>query len=207
MYTPDSSEDEDEASDHGTLLECSIDCLMDLIPTMEQSLAHLQSGGIQTKVSSRVPFSVSELALPWVQNVSDKFTNADNALIERLGEANWQRYMTLRAMTEQRNQSLGIADVVADNIRAIQIFQTAPQSIFKPLSLFHDSGLGSSVPTLPRYAVSAASHTSFLSSLADDGTLALRVPPTPVEVDLGNPFQCEICGHLLSNIKNRVDWK
>ena len=180
---------------------------MDLIPTMEQSLAHLQSGGIQTKTTSRVPFSVSELALPWVQNVSDKFTSADNALVERLGEANWQRYMTLRARMEQKIQSLDIVDLVADNIPAVQIFQTVPQSIFKPLSLFHDSGLGSSVPTLPRYAVSAASHTSFLSSLADDSALALRVPPTPVEVGLGDPFKCEICGHLLSNIKNRVDWK
>ncbi|MCJ1439356.1 hypothetical protein MMC27_008748 [Xylographa pallens] len=207
IYTAESSEDEDEGSDYGTLLECSIDCLMDLIPTMEQSLTHLQSGGIKTKTTSRVPFSVSELALPWVQNVSDKFTSADNALVERLGEANWQRYMTLRARTEHNIQSLDIGDVVVDNIPAVQIFQTAPQSIFKPLSLFHDSGLGSSVPTLPRYAVSAASHTSFLSSLADDTALALRVPPTPVEVELGDPFKCEICGHLLSNIKNRVDWK
>ncbi|MCJ1393645.1 hypothetical protein MMC18_006520 [Xylographa bjoerkii] len=207
IYTPESSEDEDEGSDYGTLLECHIDCLMDLIPTMEQSLAHLQSGGIQTKTPSRVPFLVSELALPWVQNVSDKFTSADNALIKRLGEANWQRYMTLRARTEQKIQSLDIDDGVAHNFPAVQIFQTAPQSIFKPLSLFHDSGMGSSVPTLPRYASSAASHTSFLSSLADDSALSLRVPPTPVEVDSGDPFKCEICGHVLSNIKNRVDWK
>ncbi|MCJ1379558.1 hypothetical protein MMC17_002659 [Xylographa soralifera] len=209
IYTPESSEDEDEdaGSDYGTLLECSIDCLMDLIPTMEQSLAHLQFGGIKTEISSRVPFSVSELALPWVQNVSDKFTSADNTLVERLGEANWQRYMTLRARTEQKHQYLDINEVVANNIPAAQIFQRAPQSIFKPLSLFHDSGLGSSVPTLPRYAVSAASHTSFISSVADDSAFALRVPPTPGEVDSGDPFKCEICGHLLSNIKNRVDWK
>ncbi|MCJ1285845.1 hypothetical protein MMC26_005187 [Xylographa opegraphella] len=207
MYTPETSEDEDESSDSGTLLECSIDCLMDLIPTMEQSLAHIQSRGIQTKTSSRVPFSVSELALPWVRNVSDKFTSADTALVERLGEANWQRYMTLRARTEQRIQSLDIRNVATDNIPMVQIFPTAPQSTFKPLSLFHDSGLGSSVPTLPRYTMSTASHTSFLSSVAGDSALALRVPPTPVEVALGNPFECDICGHLLSNIKNRVDWK
>ncbi|MCJ1402972.1 hypothetical protein MMC11_006194 [Xylographa trunciseda] len=205
--TSESSEDEEDGSDHDTLLECHIECLMDLVPTMEQSLARLRSGGIQAPTSTRVPFLVSDLALPWVQNVSDKFGSADQALIERLGEANWQRYMTLRARTEQMVQSLDIEEGVAEDFPVVQIFQTVPHSVFKPHSLFHDSGMGSSVPTLPRYAMSVASHTSFLSSLVDDGALALQVPPTPVEVDLGKPFRCEICGHLLSNIKNRVDWK
>ncbi|MCJ1251512.1 hypothetical protein MMC30_008746 [Trapelia coarctata] len=185
-----------------------VDCLMDLVPSMEGSLTHVQSAKNHHVAPVRVPFTVSDLARPWVQNVSDKFERADRALVERLGESNWQRFVTIRARSEHI-ASIGNSDVgTVEVISLVNPFEQTPKSIFTPLSLFHDSGLGSSVPTaMLRYAASVTSHTSFVSSIAADGTSGLRVPPTPKEVNVGESFRCEICGHRLFNIKSRVDWK
>jgi len=198
---------DDEEPDKVESLSFSVGCLMDLLPSMEGSLTHLQMIKSHPAAPIRAPFSVSEPAHPFVQNISDKFERADTCLVERLGESNWQRFVTIRARTKQFVCKQEQDAEVIEELSPVTLFKQAPQSMFTPLSLFHDSGLGSSVPTIRPYAASAASHTSFVSSLATDGNSALRVPPTPREVQAGEPFTCEICGHRLVNIKNRVDWK
>ena len=219
MFANSSLNSDSEASDDDNLdssdhIIDAVGCLMDLLPTIEQNLLHLQSINARATAPIRIPFSVSELARPWVQNISDKFEHAESALVERLGESNWQRFETVRARMNQimqRMDSEAGGDIKADIVMgtaASVVFEKPPQSLFMPVSLFYDSGLGSSVPTLPFYAVSNASHTSsFASSLANDSLSSLRVPPTPEAVGLGEPFRCEICGHTLFNIKNRIDWK
>ena len=194
---------DDEEPDIVESLSFHVGCLMELVPSMEGSLAHLHVVKSHSAAPIRAPFSVSGPARPFVQNISDKFEQADNRLIERLGESNWQRFVTIRARMDQISCK---TDPDAE-VSPMKLFAQAPQSLFTPLSLFQDSGLGSSVPTIRCYATSAASHTSFVSSVATDGTSALRVPSTPKEVQMGEPFRCEICGHRLVNIKNRVDWK
>ena len=206
-----SDDDDLDTSDH---ISDAVDCLMDLLPTIEQSLMYLESTSIHSTAPVRTPFSISEPARPWVQNISDKFEHADSALVERLGESNWQRFETVRARMNQIVQTMDseagedVKTGMVMNTAATVVFEKPPQSLFIPVSLFYDSGLGSSVPTVSRYAVSNVSHTSsFASSLANDSLSSVRVPPTPEAVSLGKSFQCEICGHYLFNIKNRVDWK
>lgn len=80
-------------------------------------------------------------------------------------------------------------------------------SVFQPETLFHDSGIATTVASHSQYAQTEASHTSFVSSLAEQETGKLRVPPTPLEVGTGEPFRCHLCGFLQSKIKNRIDWK
>lgn len=77
-----------------------------------------------------------------------------------------------------------------------------PCSAFYPA--FHDSGIGTSVPAHTQYA---ESHTAFNSSITEREEGRLRVPREPAEVDAGIPFQCCLCGDILSSIRNRVDWK
>ena len=192
-------------------LQCDVDCLMDLVPAMEQTLSHLDAAAQRNHSSHGVVFAVSEAARPWVSNVSDKFDKADTKLVERLGESNWQRYLTVRARMNQIASAP--KDILAPHFEKIPVqavFKESPQSMFRPLSMFHDSGLGSSIPSAPapsHYAQSVASHTSFITSLVEAEDSSRRVPPTPAEVGSGKPFQCEICGHQLFNIKNRIDWK
>ncbi|KAL9118833.1 MAG: hypothetical protein Q9187_004614 [Circinaria calcarea] len=152
------------------------------------------TSAIRTVPATGIPFTVSEAARPFVLNVLDKFPLADSKLIERLGESNWQRYMTIRATMDQINKHT--------------IFgKEPPRSVFTPYSVFHDSGMGTSMASASHYAASVASHTSFISSQAEEGNSTMRVPPTPPEVALNEPFECFICGHELFKIRNRVDWK
>lgn len=176
-------------------------CLMDLIPSMERTLSQVLYGKQNQQLPLTVEFQVSGPARIYVQNVHDKFRRANTKLVERLGEANWQRHMTVR----RRIKKLGsppnnLVDKIPPAIEA-------SKSIFQPYSMFHDSGLGVSLPTHSDYAATAASHTSFLSSCADGERGSIRVPPTPREVAAGKPFRCDICGKVVDNIKHRVDWK
>jgi hypothetical protein len=159
--------------------------LMELLPSLEKSMAALQERKIETGTPPSISFKVSEPASYFISRVIDNFRKADINLAERLGEANWQRYERIR---RQNEMIVNRDDIVA-------------HSVFKPFSMFHDSGIGTS------YAISNASHTSFLTSLTKGGNGSLRVPELPEGATMGKPFQCEICGHVLSKIKNRIDWK
>jgi hypothetical protein len=172
--------------------------LMELLPSLEKSMAALQERKIETGTPPSISFKVSEPASYFISRVIDNFRKADINLAERLGEANWQRYERIRRQNEMIVNGLELPahrdDIVA-------------HSVFKPFSMFHDSGIGTSKPAESSYAISNASHTSFLTSLTKGGNGSLRVPELPEGATMGKPFQCEICGHVLSKIKNRIDWK
>lgn len=173
-------------------LQGYVRCLMDLLPSMEDVLAYATQGDLDDKASTPVQFQVSGPAQTYILYVYDRFPKADSQLVERLGEANWQRHLALRTDFEEH------VNVETD-------FEV--KFSFIPVSLFQDSGLGSSLPAQTSYAATAASHSSFVSSNGEAEPGRLQVPPTPKGVFEGTPFICEICGHELSEIKNRVDWK
>lgn len=165
-------------------------CLMDLVPTLELNLALAGKSRLREVRAAENPFRVSEPAHVYISLVRDKYKEADNSLIERLGEANWQRHVTIRRrMDAMMNQIERELDPFTEK---------DPVPLFPGPSVFHDSGLGTS---------SAVSHSSFISSNASSDLTAARVPQMPVEVGLGDPFRCIYCGHTIHNIKNRQDWK
>jgi hypothetical protein len=169
-------------------------CLMDLLPSMEDTLSLTRQATDEDQPSLPLEFHVSGPARTYILNICDRFPKADSQLVERLGEANWQRHTALRGLPMQTDSS----DVPVEELA---------KSVFVPVSLFQDSGLGCSVPAQTSYAATSASHTSFVSSQADEEAGRLRVPPTPKAVFKGIPFSCETCGQTLSQIKNRIDWK
>lgn len=171
------------------------ECLMDLLPGLERSSRVHQQTPMNYSDPSPV-FQVSEPASPFVSLVLDRFRKASPRLAQRLGEANWQRYVRIRAQTGATDED--------EHARPDSVI---PCSVFTPVSLFRDSGLGTTVAAPSNYATSTASHTSLVSSLADVNKDSLRVPDEPPEVALGKPFTCAVCGYILYYIKNRIDWK
>jgi hypothetical protein len=153
--------------------------------------------GIDThQLGQGIPeFEVSGSAMIYVRNILDKFPNADFKLAQRLGEANWQRHVKIRSGNQISKVELEVAG-------AKSVFYDG--SVFYGSSVFRDSGLGSSMHSTSCYAPSAS---SFVSKVGDDDSEYFRVPRTPTEVFEGKPFKCFICGRLLAQIKNRVDWK
>ncbi|KAH7351162.1 hypothetical protein BKA65DRAFT_593972 [Rhexocercosporidium sp. MPI-PUGE-AT-0058] len=143
--------------------------------------------------ATRSTSKISGPAQPYVLKVYDKFPLADMHLMHRLGEANWQRHMSLRAMGNEEEVE--------------QLPQELPKITFVAVFEFQDSGLGSSLPARSTFAATVASHSSFQTTADEKDSWSLRVPPTPEQVSNGEPFNCQICGHFLSNIRNRVDWR
>lgn len=174
--------------------------LMNLGPAIENTLAQAERrdvDGVRLPVSI---FNVSEPAKPYVSSVRDKFREAPVRLVERLGEANWQRHIVVRTQMAKFDEESG-GDIQLPDSKQ-DVF-----SAFGPVSIFHDSGIGTSISASSQYAASVASHTSFASSLATEEKGSVRVPPTPVEVGVGKPFRCRICGIAQYRIRNRLDWK
>jgi hypothetical protein len=170
--------------------------LMDLLPSIERTalqLTEAQDSKESPISTGSTQFQVSAPAHAYVLQISEKFPKADRKLVERLGEANWQRRARIRETPHDAVRSTVTAD--------------SSGSIFIPVSLFHDSGLGSSIPGQSAYAPTSVSHSSFRTTATESQAGSYKVPPTPKEVAAGDPFICEICGHFLKNIKNRVDWK
>ena len=192
----DNSED-DETGEISEELGLHVRWLTQLGPTLEQNLIHADNARFRNLCPTVVPFSVSGPAASYVSMVREKYRQADNHLVERLGEANWQRHLGVRngmeTSIDAHEEPLHPAEDLA-----------IPKSVFRLHSTFYDSGIGTSVPAQTQYP---HSHMSLQSSNTEGGRESLRVPPTPAEVHENKPFQCFLCRSILSNIKNRDDWK
>lgn len=161
--------------------------LMDLGPAIETNLVEFEQKQKVTKQPTLLEFNVSGPAHTYVSVVRDKYPQAPTRLAERLGEANWQRHVFVRKMMHGE-ESLSIAE----------------QAQEKPVSLFHDSGIGTTLGAGSQYAATAS---SFNSSIAEKEHGSLRVPPTPKDVIRGQSFRCFLCQVVQRKIKNRIDWK
>ena len=193
----DNSSDDDDTTDIVDELRLQVQWLTQLGPILEQNLISAQKPRIQASLPAPVPFSVSGPARVYVSLVREKYKLAQDRLVERLGEANWQRHISLR-------KSMEASANVVEEITAPVESSAIARSMFRPYSTFHDSALGPSIPGQTEYA---PSHTSFQSSNREGERESIRVPATPAEVADGKPFECFLCKCILSNIRNRVDWK
>jgi hypothetical protein len=166
-----------------------VSMLMQLTPTLEAIYTHKYSAPLREHAFQTT--LVTPGSFQYISHVRDKFPEADPEIINRLGEANWQRH--------QRIRNLAVND-------ASEVTKVDPAiSLFKPRSLFQDSALGSSLPTISGPAKSDASHRSFASSANTAAGNSLRVPEMPITA-LGEAFKCPFCLTLIS-CSSRIQWK
>lgn len=120
--------------------------------------------------------------------IEQRFPRADNSLVLGLGEANWMRF---RSCQEQRlknehaeQQQLGTAKEDHESVAGTK---------------FHDSGLGTSLPTRSSYAETIMTYSG------SDGQKT-RIPPLTDEAKRGKPFPCVACGKVV-RVTNNSAWK
>ena len=195
----DQSDYDSETSSNGEnsvyeTIQFGIARLMELAPSLQKNIVRGRKARTQHILSSSQPFRASEPANIYIKIAQEKFKQADLKLVQRLGQASWQRHRRIRGMMYGSHASVH-EQIVTEH------------STFRPPPTFHDSGLGTTVFSASQYAASVASHTSFASTMNEEGSKSLRVPPMPPDVAYGKPFTCFICGMLQSKIKNRNDWK
>ena len=151
-----------------------------------------------------MPFHLSDPAKAYTALIREKYRHAQDHLVDRLGESNWQRHKSVRDRMENATQAVKNDARLAVDVDPSAKNTDALYSAFRPYSTFQDSGLGISVPSKIEYALS---HSSFQSSNIESEQGSIRVPPTPKEVGTGIPFQCPFCSSTLANIRSRVEWK
>lgn len=196
----DSSSDSDDPHDTLEDLQFSTRRLIELGPALHQNIYYVKKARLKFSRSPGVPFSVLEPAWIYVSHVREKFNRAQTRLVERLGQANWQRHRDVR----QRMEAIANPNKTHDDEQEHEQGDGITCSVFYPSVAFHDSGIGTSVPAQTFYA---QSHTSFQSNDTEREQGSLRVPATPTEVSERKAFQCFLCGQMLSKIKSRIDWK
>ncbi|KAL9039839.1 MAG: hypothetical protein Q9214_004713 [Letrouitia sp. 1 TL-2023] len=174
-------ESEDDIAEIPTDISFRTGCLQELTPLIK--ICILRAKNPKSPAAANSTFTVSGPAYYYVQNIREKYENAPVQLVERLGEANWQRHVRLRQLANdyESNQDDTLSDL-------------------QPQSKFHDSGIGT------METGSIKSYSSFVSSNAVGNVTGLRVPPAPVEVKNGEPFLCNFCGLMQYKINNRVEW-
>ena len=162
-------------------------------------MLYARKSRVEALLPPLVPFHLSGPAWKYVLLVREKYKNAEEQLVNRLGESNWQRHKMVRDRMEAIQRRTSDDNEARLDDTPFYNSRDDHYSAFRPYSTFHDSGIGTSVPE------DALSHTSFLSSNPEGGSL--RVPAAPEELGAGKPFQCPFCGDTLRNITNRISWK
>ena len=172
-------------------------CLSELGPSLMQNLDRAESARDSCLDFINMPFAVSTPATIYVSLIREKFKQADHKLVQRLGEANWQRHKDVREKMEK-------AQLSPEERATLAMGTGIASSVFRPYSDFHDSGIGTSVPAQIQYA---SSYTSLQSSKVEGEQASPRVPREPSEVGAGKSFQCFLCRCIVTNVRDRVAWK
>ena len=81
-------------------LRHQIQCLVDLVPLLDQELVRAEKASSRSASSEVAGCELSPSANYFVSLIGDKFKQAENYLVERLGEADWQRYKLLPKQLE-----------------------------------------------------------------------------------------------------------
>ena len=193
-----------------------VDCLMDTTASLEQAAEATKSRIIDFEIS-QIPLPISdasEMAQSYCRNILDKFPDAPQMLVQRLGEANCERHKRIR----NRLENAWSLEEIATQIK-VEVEDDCQQTVSGEETLFHDSGIGTSIAassvmhagpqnsalsTKPPKALSVATFTSFLTDETYHGG---RMPSLPSDACAGKPFRCDLCGQIVRNVSTWVDWK
>lgn len=160
-------------------------CLLDLEPLLCNPILQTDPEPTAVLDATRITWCPHQ---PYSDKVSVRFPMATDVLVNRLGKANYGRY--LRCQEQKAINELG--DIQPDQI--------ASGGLDSASSRFHDSGIGSSLPT-----TSSAYAETVMSYGMGEGR-KVRVPPLPNQAKEGLPFSCVACGKLVKIATNSA-WK
>ncbi|KAI3391730.1 hypothetical protein diail_6871 [Diaporthe ilicicola] len=171
----------------GILEDLRVDttCLLDLEPLLRSPILRTDAEPIAVWATKHVKWSPHQ---PYSDKVSARFPQAGDDLVNRLGKANYERYLRC----QEQKASNELARCPTD--------QTAPAVHDGASSKFHDSGIGSSLPT------TTSSYAETVMSYGMGEGRKVRIPPLPSQAKAGLPFECVACGKSVK-ISTNSAWK
>ncbi|KAK8080237.1 hypothetical protein PG997_008055 [Apiospora hydei] len=169
-------------------------CLMDLGSRFQED--HVGPIAVEPTVSA-AQLTTWEPSMNFVDRVRWRYPQCETDLAERLGKANWARVLRHR-------------ETVSENSRSELVVLSStnkPAPSHAASTTFHDSALGSSVPSnivasenlVTEYAETMVSYRAGRGD-------SVRVPPLPDGAREGEPFNCVGCGMRVT-IKTKSAWK
>lgn len=129
--------------------------------------------------------------LTYTDRIRTRFPRVKQSLADRLGRANWERF--LRGSADREKNQNGSPELTGNEGAATVAHRT------EAVSKFHDSGLGTSINTGSAYPETVMSYRR-------EGGESIRIPPLPKEAKQGKDFECVACGQRLI-IRNSAAWK
>lgn len=188
-------------------LETTTELLMELLPSIEHVQNHDDDGAMD-EPHPTLSLKVSRPAWKWIDQVASKYKNAPQNLIERLGEANWQRFCRLRiAEDDSLAVELGQATSIFRAPLSGRVTDAFAKSIGHTRS-FIDSAYGTAVGMDNAHEnQSTTSHSSYASAATDDPHHFNSVPLEPPAAATGKPFVCCICDSIIGGVRSRNEWK
>lgn len=162
-------------------LKVDTTCLLDLEPLLSNPILRTDAEPAAVIDTTRITWTPHQ---PYSDKVSVRFPMAADDLVNRLGKANYERY--LRCQEQKATNELGD--------------QAASGALDSASSKFHDSGIGSSLPT----AASSYAETAMSYGMGEERRV--RVPPLPAQAKEGLPFACVACGRWVKIVTNSA-WK
>jgi len=187
----------DSASDYGSDsiedvcadLRTDTACLMELDPLFKNPVLDLDC-------EESVPVIALQHWAPhkaYSDKISTRFPRASELLISRLGQANYERYLRCQQDRDRHASAIDETDTVEPQR------EPRKEEADAAPSLFHDSGLGTSIPTLSSYAETVMTYS------AGEGR-SVRIPQLPESAKAGMPFACIACGRWVRVLTNSA-WK
>jgi hypothetical protein len=171
-------------------LKTDAQCLMELDPLFRDPVLdlalHKQKHVQDLKAIDWAPEKA------YCDKVQQRFPKAEALLVERLGQANWARYLRCQEMRDSP------IEVGAQPLQA-SAADKGDDGTVAANSRYHDSGLGTSLPAASSYAETVMTYG------AGDGQ-KIRIPPLSDEAKKGTPFPCLACGGWVQ-ITNNSAWK
>ncbi|KAL6399967.1 hypothetical protein AUP68_17377 [Ilyonectria robusta] len=167
-------------------LRTDVQCLTELNPLIRNPVFDRSS---QKQKEPEVADWIPQKA--FCDKIEQRFPRADHSLVMGLGDANWWRFQTCQ---EQR-----LKNEHAEQAEQQQLGTAKEDHETVADSKFHDSGLGTSLPTTSSYA------ETIMTYRGSDGQKT-RIPPLTDEAKRGKPFPCVACGKVV-RITNNSAWK
>ena len=139
----------------------------------------------------------------FIDRIRWRFPRCDEALIVRLGKANWARVLRYQ---EVKNQSIRPLETKISALKkSAAAVTTIPASSKVASTTFHESGLGTSIPSGPSIAEPSQYAETVVSYKGGNGE-SVRVPSLPEGAKRGIPFNCVACCKTIV-ITNKSAWK
>lgn len=207
----------------GNIQSCN-DCLFRLGSVLQDSAEEVLPEAKQPQDTNlSTPDLVHNTAWAYISGVLEAYPSIDPQLARRLGEANEERYNRLQRRREiacakchaKHEDSIGEgSDKSSSCERTTQRASTKParsESTFASTeisSVFDTFKVSTSERVREKRKKAPLSVTTFASSLESDNRQVNErgIPKMPDDHPWGTPFNCTLCGDLLSNVWSSAQW-